>query len=277
MGGRSLAAAALVVFLAVPLAAQAPSVPTYQARRVVDQITIDGRLDEMTWALLPRVGPMRLITDLARPPAYPTEAAMAWDDEHLYVSFACTDPAPWARPHQRDDALWNEEVVEVFVDPDGDGTRYAEIEVNPDNVVVDLLIQRPRASGASARKWNAVGMRTAVQRHAAGWTVEVAIPWASLSEAGVTSAPAPGQRWRVGLYRIKRLGGLEKADKASALRRSVPEATPDRKAAIEAELKALEADDEYAAWSPTRDGSFHDPERFGIVEFAGAPARGGGR
>jgi hypothetical protein len=254
-----------------PGATAGPAVPTYAVRRAVDAVTVDGRLDEMTWALSPRVGPLRLITDVHRPPTFPTEAAMAWDDQHLYVSFACTDAAPWARPHQRDDALWNEEVVEVFLDPDGDGTSYAEIEVNPDNVVVDLLIARPRASGPNARAWNAAGMKTAVQRHGAGWTVEIAIPWASLADAGVSAPPSAGQRWRVGLYRIKRPGGVAKSDKVRAMRDEARTAAADRKAALDKEMQALQADDEYAAWSPTRDGSFHDPERFGIVEFVGGP------
>ncbi len=250
--------------------ASAPAVPTYAVGRTVDAITVDGRLDEMTWALLPRVGAMRLITDVHRAPAFPTEAAMAWDDQHLYVSFACTDATAWARPHQRDDALWNEEVVEVFLDPDGDGTNYAEIEVNPDNVVVDLLIARPRGSGPNARAWNAAGMKTAVQRHGAGWTVEIAIPWASLGDAGVSAAPSAGQRWRVGLYRIERPGGVAKSDRVRAMRDEARSAAADRKAALDKEMQALQDDDEYAAWSPTRaDRGFHDPERFGIVEFAG--------
>ncbi len=265
-----------VVMLAVAacaaLAAQSNPLPSYQARPVVDPLRIDGRLDEVTWVLSPRAGALRLIHDPDRQPAFPTEAAVTWDDVHLYVGFACTDPAPWARYAQYDDSLWEEEVVEVFLDPDGDGRDYAELEVSPTNVVVDLLIKAPRAGDPDARRWDIEGLQTAVTRHAAGWVAEIAIPWAALAGAGVTRAPAPGDRWRVGLYRIKRPGGVAKADRIDALRAERRAATEARAAAIDTELRALRADDEYSAWSLTRaDRGFHDPERFGIVTFMGWP------
>lgn len=244
---------ALAVFLMPvqsPASAQdAPvQLPVYGVGRTVDPIRVDGRLDEATWALAPRVGEMRLIHQPSRRPAFPTEAAMTWDDTHLYVAFACTDAAPWARHVNRDDRLWEEEVVEVFLDPDGDGRQYVEIEVSPTNVVVDLLIAAPRASGPNARQWNATGLQTAVARHEAGWVVEMAIPWASLGDAGVKAAPAPGDEWRVGLYRIKRPGGVDKAARIASLVAERREAGEERGRAIDAALTALRADDEYSAW-----------------------------
>ena len=256
-----------------PAAAQAVRLPVYAARQATETIQIDGTLDEVTWALSPRVGEMRLIHAPDRRPVFPTEAALTWDKTYLYVAFACSDPAPWARYVTRDDRLWEEEVVEVFLDPDGDGRNYAELEVSPTNVVVDLLIAAPQAGGSNARRWNIEGLRTAVRRHAAGWVAEMAIPWAALDRAGVTDAPLPGDEWRLGLYRIKRPGGVDKAARIDALvneRRSAPD---ERKAAIEAELLVLRGDDEYSAWSVTRaDRGFHDPERFGILQFFG-PSR----
>ena len=251
--------------------AQPVKLPVYGARQATDAIRIDGTLDEATWALAPRVGEMRLIHAPDRRPAFPTEAAVTWDATHLYIAFACSDPEPWARHANRDDRLWEAEVVEVFLDPDGDGRNYAEIEVSPTNVVVDLLIAAPQAGGPNARRWDVAGLQTAVRRHAAGWVAEMAIPWASLASAGVTAPPAPGAEWRAGLYRIKRPGGVAKAARIDALVTERRSAADDRKAAIEAELLALRADDEYSAWSVTRaERGFHDPERFGILQFLGA-------
>ncbi|WP_239492538.1 carbohydrate-binding family 9-like protein [Luteitalea sp. TBR-22] len=250
------------------LLAQA-DVPTYQARRVEEPVRIDGRLDEPAWALAPRVGAFRLITDPARPPAYPTDAAVLWDDTHLYVAFASSGREAWGRYTERDARLWEEEVVEVFLDPDGDGRQYAEIEVSPHNVVVDLLIAEPRAGGPEARRWDVAGLQTAIARHADGWVAEMAIPWAALGGAGVSAAPAIGDTWRVGLYRITRPGGVEKAARIDALVEERRAAAEDRRAAIDATLRQLRADDEYAAWSPTQaDRGFHDPERFGRLVFA---------
>ncbi len=242
--------------------------PVYGARRSVDAVRIDGVLDEATWALAPRVGEFRLIHDPARRPAYPTEAAVTWDDAHLYVAFASTDRDPWGTLMNRDDRLWEQEVVEVFLDPDGDGRNYAELEVSPHNIVVDLLIAAAGAGGPNARRWDVAGLQTAVRRHDAGWIAEMAIPWAALAGAGVSAAPRPGDTWRVGLYRIKRPGGPAKGERIAALSRERREATGARRAEIERQLETLRADDEYSAWSVTRaDRGFHDPERFGHVEF----------
>jgi hypothetical protein len=168
----------------------------------------------------------------------------------------------------RDDRLWEEEVVEVFLDPDGDGQNYAELEVNPDNVVVDLLIPNANSLTGSNVRPDIAGLQTAVSRHAAGWITEIAIPWKGLTIAGVTSSPKVGDQWRAGIYRIKRPGGPSKADQIAALVGELKTATSDRKLAVDQKLKELRENDEYSAWSVTRPGKgFHDPERFGILQF----------
>jgi hypothetical protein len=263
----------VMLLAAVPATnAQPVRLPVYGARHAVDAIRIDGKLDEATWMLSPRIGEIRLIHDPSRRPAFPTEAAMAWDEANLYVAFASTDAEPWGRLKSRDARLWEEEVVEVFLDPDGDGRNYAELEVSPHNVVVDLLIPEPRAGGKTALEWNIAGLQSAVSRHSAGWIAEIAIPWTSLAAAGVTAAPKPGDQWRAGLYRIKRPGGPAKADQIAKLTADADKATGAQKQTIEAEVEKLRASDEYSAWSVTRpERGFHDPERFGYVQFI-APA-----
>lgn len=262
----------LIVACAGALAAQPVRLPVYGARRAVDRIRIDGKLDEFSWAVSPRVHELRLIHDVTRRPKFPTEAAVIWDDQNLYVAFACHDREPWGRMKNRDDHLWEEEAVEVFLDPDGDGQNYAELEVSPDNVVVDLLIPRPRSGSDMAIRWDIAGLQTAAGRHSAGWTAEIAIPWKSLAAAGVSAAPKPGDRWRAGLYRIKRPGGPAKADRIAALAAELKAAPAERQRQIEEQLRQLRSDDEYSAWSPTRpERGYHDPERFGVLEFVEVP------
>jgi len=249
---------------------QAPSdgVPVYSARRAVDAIHIDGTLDEASWTLASRARGFRHIYDPARPSKFPTEAAIVWDDDNLYVAFDCTDIEPWGTKENRDDRLWEEEVVEVFLDPDGDGLNYAELEVSPNNVVVDLLLPRPKADVEQALRWNIGGLKTAVGRHAAGWIAEIAIPWWSLAAAGVSAPPAVDDQWRVGLFRIKRPGGIVKAHRIARLVAELSTAAASRKAVLERELQELRATDEYLAWSLTcAERGFHDLERFGYVQF----------
>ena len=214
--------------------------PFYRAAHTLDTITVDGRLDELTWDALPRV---ERFVDIRRPDAADsayTRATMAWDDRAFYFAFVALDDTPWNKMLERDAHLWEQEVVEVFLDPDGDGRDYAELEVSPHNVVVDLLIPAPGAVPADeAAKWNIAGLETAVVKQARGWTVEIAIPWAALEAAGVDGKPKIGDRWRVGLYRIER--------------------------PLDAPQNA-----ELMAWSPT-ERNFHEPDKFGVVEFVIRP------
>ncbi len=215
--------------------------PEYRAARTAGPIVVDGRLTEFTWMIAPQVGVFRHIRDVERRDVARTQAALAWDDHNLYVMFVCEDRLAWGDMFERDAHLWEQEVVELFLDPDGDGKDYPELEVSPHNVVVDLLIPAPgEVSADEAAKWDIEGLQTAVGKSGAGWTVEMSIPWASLSAAGVTGAPRPGERWRVGLYRIERPGGIQK----------------DRD----------ESGDQFLAWAVT-EKSFHEPEKFGVVEF----------
>src|SRR5687767_2822402 len=118
---RSQAAltAIIVLILAAALHAESETVPIYGARRTVDAIRVDGKLDERSWTRASRASAFRHIYDPARPSNYPTEAAIVWDDDNLYVAFDCIDAEPWGTKKNRDDRLWEEEVVEVFLDPDG--------------------------------------------------------------------------------------------------------------------------------------------------------------
>ena len=258
------------LFVSTALAQVEP--PIYRAGRTLDAITIDGRIAEFTWAALPRVGRFTDIRQADQSTAAPTQATVAWDDRNLYVAFVCTDDHAWGTMHQRDCRLWEQEVVEVFLDPDGDGKNYPELEVSPHNVVVDLLIPAAGGGVGTAIQWDIEGLRTAVVKQAAGWTVEIAIPWASLSEAGTSTKPNVGDRWRVGLYRIERPGGVPLANKARALRQQIAAASGTRKKNLQDEVENLTAGRQWLAWSPTRvERGFHDPERFGVVEFSLGP------
>lgn len=216
--------------------------PVYGVRHTTDAVRVDGVLDESTWALSSRVGEIRRIDDPARRPSFPSEATLAWDANNLYVAFACTDATPSSRFRRRDDPLWDDEAIQVFLDPGGDGRNYVELAVNADNVVADRILSDASSTATANGTWNIAGVRTAVRRHRAGWVVEIAIPWSGLAATGATGAPKPGEQWRGALYRVKRLSdGLE-----------------------------------HTAWSlPRVERGAHDTDRFGHLLFmAPSPAAG---
>lgn len=274
--------------------------PYYLVRRAAGAIAIDGRIDEFAWAAAPQInGLTRILNDYGRV-VHPTRARMLWDDEALYIAFACSDPDMWALYTQEDDPMWSEEVVEAFIDPDGDGRDYLELEVNPLNAEVDLHIGSVQPEWVSDKDWDIAGLRTAVLPQGtvndtsdvdAGWTVEVAIPWSAFAPAIAGGGrPQVGDQWRLNLYRIERGAGAgarsrlaDVAARAQALREQRDAlgqvGDPGQRARLEEDLAALRADiqpladryeemTEYTAWSPTFQRGFHHPARFGVVEFA---------
>jgi hypothetical protein len=144
--------------------------------------------------------------------------------------FTVEDAHPYATLTGHDEPLYTEEVVEVFLDPVGDLAGYFEIEVNPLNAVLDLVIRRIPSGLRQEPGWHCEGLRTHVTRTETGWTAELSIPHASLGP----DLPTPGTRWRGNFTRIDRPPGVER---------------------------------ELTAWSPTGRPLFHVPERFGVLEF----------
>lgn len=190
------------------------------------------------WEKIPATPLLDTVT--GRMPRQPSWFKTAWDESELRVIFHCEDERAWATLRERDAALYEEEVVEVFLDPVGDLESYFEIEVNPLNAVCDLVLRRTRSGYRKDFAWDCNGLRTAVTKDAQSWSAELSIPFASLDPA----LPTRSGVWRANFYRIDR-----------------PTDEPP----------------ELSAWSPTGQPLFHVQQRFGWLEFAGynAGASGG--
>ena len=99
-------------------------------------------LDDPVWQ---GATPLTLVDSVdGKPTQLRTTARLTWDDEALYVAFDCEDPDVWGTFRNRDDPLYTQEVVEIFVDADADGRTYDEIEVSPHNVVFDAYFPARR-------------------------------------------------------------------------------------------------------------------------------------
>jgi hypothetical protein len=192
------------------------------------------------WDDIPPLSPF-LLADGSGPALHQTVARLCWDDEGLHVRFECEDRDAWGTLTRRDDPIWQEEAVEVFLAPgEEDPVRYAEFEVSPAGVLFDALIHNPtglRTDMTADVAWDCPGLRwesgRGVERQ--DWWAVLSIPWAGVTPAG----PVP-RVWRANLYRIER---------------------PRDGAA------------EFSGWSPTltAPADFHKPARFGVLELAGGP------
>ncbi len=257
-----------MLMLAIPLTAQAEiSLEAhYTVQRALEPIVVDGTLDEFSWERAHQINRFERILNDYDEVLFPTRAKMLWDSSYFYFAFVCQDADMWAIYKEEDDPLWEEEVVEVFIDPDGDGKRYLELEVNPLNVVVDLLIYSVSPEWHSSKDWDIVGLKTAVQAHGTandslsldqGWTAEIAIPWAAMADS-ITGGgrPTTGDVWRLNLYRIERKGGRNLKSRLNDLPASDPL------------HQHYHEQTEYTAWRETYQRGFHHPARFGAVQFA---------
>ena len=177
------------------------------------------------------------------PAEYRTSFRALWDEEGLYVRFDVLDPAPWHRMTKRDSPIWDEEVVEIFLDLDRSGTHYAEIELSPANVVCDVRMISGSPDKRMDLAFDVEGLSSRAIESERGWVGLIFVPWEGLrplpSASTVALPPKPGDRWRFNVYRIERPGGPERPEAGAV----------------------------FASWSPTGETSFHVPASFVDLEF----------
>ena len=214
------------------LLARSLPLPVLSATRITRDFAPDGHLDEREWQ---QAAPVRLeyqSNDASARPDLSTTVRALWSADFLYLGYEC----PFTKltvftPAQKDEriGLWDKDVVEAFICADpAKLTRYTEYEWAPNGDWLDLLCDLPAKDFA----WSS-GLESAasVDEAAHVWRIEVRIPLRALAD----TAPPPGARWRINLFRHDTAGGG------------------------------------FLAFSPTLTSTFHTPERFGWLEFAGPP------
>ena len=204
--------------------------------RAEDPIKVDGKLDEKTWATAKET---TMVDPVSGGKMFPKTAfKAAWDEENLYVAFMAEDDQLECTFSKRDDPLYDQDAVEVFLDPDGDQKNYFEFEVSPSGLIFDSKLAEYRKNdnawnGAMVAKVVADGTMNKAEDVDKSWTAEIAIP---LKDLGVQSVKA-GDKWRANFFRL---------DTAKAGRKAF-------------------------AWSAPRNNDFHNLDKFGTLVFADKP------
>jgi hypothetical protein len=183
------------------------------------------------------------LADGGGPPEQPTAVRLCRDEEALYVRFDCADRDAWGTSERRDDPLYEEEAVEIFLAAGRDDpVRYFEFEVSPGGVLFDAVIHNPtsrRADLQADAAWNCPGLawQTGAGFERQDWWAALAIPWAGIVPGFPVASPAGLPRvWRANFYRIERPRG---------------------------------GSPEFSCWSATLTSppDFHQPARFGVLEL----------
>ena len=215
-------------------------VETLEARRLSTDVTIDGRLNERPWRNAPRTEQWVHPNSGEAVSGLNTHARALWDDEALYIGLSARDTDIWATITERDGNLWDEEVLEVYLDPGGDGRNYLEIQVNPLGTLFDALFPEPTNRDLPvARAQTVEGMEVGHyvngtvedrSRRDNRWSIELRIPWSSLPD--FEGPPGDGTVISANFYQYDR------PSDGSTLT---------------------------SAWTPVHGGSFHQPDKFGQI------------
>lgn len=214
---------------------------TYTANHVKSNIVIDGILDEDAWKNSEKVALKinntgEVITDSS----IMTWVRTCYDQENLYIAYECNDSDIWSEFSNRDDHLWENDAVEIFIDSDGILNTYYEIQVSPRNVLFDAHLEIPtKTDDDEIIEFNVDGIQTAVSVDGTlnmrkdfdkKWTVEISIPIADLNEE---TASIDSGSWRINFFRMNHDLNGERPE---------------------------------LGWSPTF-GDFHIPSKFGVLKF----------
>jgi hypothetical protein len=219
----------------------------YTVNKTDDIITIDGILDEEAWTAAPATSNFVVLGEETTPSTV-TWSKVLWDTNYLYIAFHCEDSAIWATYNTHDAELYREDAVEIYIDADGDGLNYIELEVNPINATFDLWLDKPWDEGGTGNKdWDFNDMTTAVQLKGTNannadtdtsWICEMALPFTEMSflAPSMHYPPVKDDMWRFNLYRFDRASTNDPLGEATG-------------------------------WSQTSGGQ-HEPEFFGNITFA---------
>jgi predicted TIM-barrel fold metal-dependent hydrolase len=211
------------------LLARSLPVPVAKAARVQSDFKPDGKLTDSAWNVAKSVWLDAQSKDSTVLADIATEVKILWSDAFLYLGYRCA----FTTLTTFEPAFTDKERQGLW---DRDVVE-AFINADPDNLkhYTEFEIAPTNEKLDLILKlpdrdfdWSS-GFESAVHidDSAKTWQCEVRIPLSKLA----STKPAPGTRWRINLYRCDR------ANKA------------------------------FLAWSPTLTGTFHTPERFGILEF----------
>lgn len=234
---------------------------TYIGYQSPSKPVIDGKLDDSVWEMAPWSEAFVDIQGAVKPkPTHLTRMKMLWDQDYFYIGIKLDEPHLWATYTERESVIFHENDIEVFLDTDGDTHNYYEWEINALGTLWDLLLTKPyKDGGKPINGWNINDFEYAV--HLEGtlndptdtdeyWSVEMAIPWSSLTQR--SSPPRDGDQWRINFSRVQ--WQLEVKDNAYAK-------------AINPETGKHFREDNWV-WSPIGLVNMHIPDRWGYVQFS---------
>ncbi|MCP4704852.1 MAG: carbohydrate binding family 9 domain-containing protein [candidate division Zixibacteria bacterium] len=152
--------------------------PTLEVKKTDSPIKIDGHLNDAVWKSASKAANFveRSPGDMVKPEVE-TEAFITYDDENLYIAFACyDDPSTIRATMCQRDQFHSDDAVCLKLDTYGEATWAYEFYVNPYGVQKDNLWTSVQGSDSGFD----LVWRSAAQITENGYQVEMAIPFSSM-------------------------------------------------------------------------------------------------
>ena len=240
---------------------------------------LDGNLFEIVWQKAAILAPFQN-ADADGEPQNPTETLLMWDAQNLYIgvkAYLAESGLPHISQTQPDSPIWEDECIEILIDPNLQTDTYYHFVINPIGACFDQKVNVPgephfrlaphdiqrtldrntmQTTFDADSQWNA-DVQIATQMNAAFWSVEVAIPREMLEKppkSDLQDKPA-FERWLFNIHRKAYSSTGSPEDLMSTKQR------------------------EYGYWLPTYDGEHpwwpHTPHEYmAILSERYAPAMG---
>ena len=197
----------------------------------------DGNLGKQVWKTADWVVMDHDASGQKHYPQSATEIATLWTSRYVYFAYRCkyetlniyTDEDPAVEKW----GLWNRDVVEVFINAQPERVNhYYEFEVSPNNLWIDLEINKDQSPFNDASWDSGYDHATRIDAEHHIWTCEMRIPVAALGAKEIFA----GAEWRLNLFR--------------------------------ADGQGEDHQRRFLSWSSIPGGgTFHVPTRFGIIQF----------
>jgi Glycoside hydrolase 123, catalytic domain/Carbohydrate family 9 binding domain-like/Glycoside hydrolase 123 N-terminal domain len=197
----------------------------------------DGNLQKEVWKTADWV---RMDHDMSGQKHYPqseTDIATVWTPHYVYFAYRCKyselNVFEDVNPAVEKWELWNRDVVEVFINAQPERVNhYYEFEVSPNNLWIDLEINKDQSPFNDANWDSGFDHATRIDREHHIWICEMRIPVAALGAKEIFA----GAEWRLNMFRADGPGNDHQR--------------------------------RFMSWSTIPEGvTFHVPTRFGIIQF----------
>ena len=187
---------------------------------------IDGNLSELAWQTAASLSPLQN-PDGTDVPKNPTETFLMWDVENLYIGVKAHVSdfyLLYVSQTQHDSPIWEDECIEILIDPNPKTDIYYHLVINPIGARFDQQVNTPgepnfrfaprdvqvtlnqktmQTSFNADRVWNSEA-EVATQINTTFWSLEIALPRKTLESSPKTDSQSASffeSKWLFNVHR----------------------------------------------------------------------------